>query len=112
MAKEILKKKTLSKGLDAIFGDGLAGVIADIDKGNYDENQIIELALTKIVTNPYQPRRSFDKTKIKELADSIKGNGQLSPIVVKETQGGKYYIIAGERRFRANQKKFNQKICC
>jgi ParB family chromosome partitioning protein len=59
-----------------------------------------ELALTSIVPNPRQPRRDFDDAQVKELADSIRSEGLLQPIVVRKVKDG-YELIAGERRFRA-----------
>ena len=55
----------------------------------------------RIVPNRYQPRKVFDESKIKELAQSIKEHGLLQPIVVRPIEEGMYEIIAGERRFRA-----------
>jgi ParB family chromosome partitioning protein len=101
-----MAKKVLGKGLDAIFGDGLADTIKEIEKtesGKVDKDQIISIPLSKIEINPYQPRRQFDEDKLLELSNSIKENGLLTPIVVKETKGNKFYIIAGERRFRAHK---------
>lgn len=59
------------------------------------------IELTKIQTFPQQPRETFDKVKIRELADSINAQGLIEPIVVRELDGGVYQIIAGERRWRA-----------
>lgn len=58
------------------------------------------LPISSIKTNPKQPRRSFDETKLSELADSIKNNGVLQPILVRK-KGASYQIVAGERRFQA-----------
>lgn len=59
-----------------------------------------ELPLTSIVPNPHQPRSDFDDAQVKELADSIRAEGLMQPIVVRKVKDG-YEIIAGERRFRA-----------
>ena len=59
-----------------------------------------ELPLTSIVPNPRQPRRDFDDAQVKELADSIRSEGLMQPIVVRKVKDG-YELIAGERRFRA-----------
>lgn len=61
-----------------------------------------ELPLTSIVPNPRQPRRDFDDAAVKELADSIRSEGLMQPIVVRKVKDG-YELIAGERRFRACQ---------
>lgn len=61
-----------------------------------------EVPLTAVVPNPHQPRKSFDETALKELADSIRSEGLLQPIVVRKV-GDKFELIAGERRWRACQ---------
>lgn len=68
-----------------------------------DENRIWKVAIDKISANTYQPRQMFNKEKIQELANSIKEQGILQPIVARKTSDGKYEIIAGERRWRAAQ---------
>ena len=100
------KKSGLGKGLDAIFGDGLDETIKnieDVQKSPASKDQVVSLPLSKIEANPYQPRRHFDEEKLNDLANSIKENGLITPIVVKETKGDKYYIVAGERRYRAHK---------
>lgn len=59
------------------------------------------ITLTEIRTNPYQPRKDFNQEKIKELADSIKENGIIQPIILRKSSLIGYEILAGERRFRA-----------
>lgn len=61
---------------------------------------VLEISIRDIQANPEQPRKVFDETKLKELADSIKEHGILQPLTVLEKQG-KYLLIAGERRLRA-----------
>ncbi len=65
------------------------------------QNTVMELEITKIYPNKYQPRKLFDELKLQELADSILKHGLLEPIVVVKN-GHKYMIIAGERRWRAS----------
>ena len=65
-----------------------------------DNEEIIEISLDKIYVNPNQPRKYFNETSIKELADSIQAHGLLQPIIVKSTVDG-YMLVAGERRMRA-----------
>ena len=72
------------------------------DRVSYADAQIQELDITKIVPNPYQPRKIFDPEGLRELADSIKEHGVIQPIVVTETPTG-YELVVGERRFRASQ---------
>ena len=91
MAKKL--GKGLGRGLDAIFATENVELTTDNDK-------IVEISLEEIKKNPYQPRTVFNEEKLNELKDSIEKNGLLQPIVVKKAVKG-YYIIAGERRFRA-----------
>ena len=91
MAKKL--GKGLGRGLDAIFATENVELVTDNDK-------IIEISLEEIKKNPYQPRTYFNEEKLNELKDSIEKNGLLQPIVVKKAIKG-YYIIAGERRYRA-----------
>lgn len=72
----------------------------DVQIGENAE-QIYLLDIKKITHDPNQPRKEFDKDKLKELADDIKQNGLIQPIVVRKLDDGKYQIIAGERRYRA-----------
>lgn len=71
--------------------------------GIADEDVLREISLDKIVPNRYQPRREFDDEKIKELAESIKQNGLLQSITVRDLGDGFFELIAGERRLRALQ---------
>lgn len=91
MAKKL--GKGLGRGLDAIFATENVEIVTDNDK-------IVEIALEEIKKNPYQPRTYFNEEKLNELKESIEKNGLLQPIIVKKSVKG-YYIIAGERRYRA-----------
>lgn len=64
--------------------------------------QIQKIDLSKIKANPYQPRKTFDDDRLSDLAMSIQTHGVLQPIVLRQTVQG-YYIVVGERRFRASQ---------
>lgn len=66
-------------------------------------SNVLELPVDAIVPNPYQPRRSWDESKLKELAASIKSTGLIQPILVRRTADGQTQLIAGERRWRASQ---------
>jgi ParB family chromosome partitioning protein len=61
----------------------------------------MEIDVDKLLPNPHQPRTEFDKEALQELADSIKENGVIQPVLVEKADGDNYYIIAGERRTRA-----------
>lgn len=71
--------------------------------GGAGNGPAVEVPLAKIVPNPNQPRRDFDEEKLAELADSIKKNGLIQPIVVRK-HGIGYEIIAGERRYQASKR--------
>jgi ParB family chromosome partitioning protein len=68
-----------------------------------NEEEIVDLPLDRVQTDPTQPRRTFDQTKLEELAQSIKTNGQIQPIVVFRVSGESFLfqIEEGERRYRA-----------
>ena len=77
-----------------------------------DQEEVTYIAIEKIVPNRYQPRVHFDKSKISELADSIKEHGLLQPIVVRPIEEDMFEIIAGERRFRASKMNDATKVQC
>jgi len=85
-----MAKKSLGKGLNALIND----------ETEIEENGIKEIEIEKIIPNQNQPRKSFDYDKIKELAESIKENGIIQPVVLRSKQDG-YEIVVGERRYRA-----------
>ena len=87
------KKTGLGKGLDALFPE--IELSPQSRSGNF-----FECDVDKIVPNPFQPRSQFSETDMAELADSIKTQGILQPLLVRQS-GGKYELIAGERRLRA-----------
>jgi len=90
---QMAKLKGLGRGLDAL----LAG--NDTPAGDAQA----ELAVGMLKPGRFQPRTRMDPQSIAELADSIKAQGLLQPILVRQVDGGKYEIIAGERRWRAAQ---------
>ena len=92
------KNSGLGRGLDAIFLENSL----DEDK-IVKENQITTLKISLIDPKGDQPRKNFDKQALEELASSIRENGLLQPIIVREYGEGRYQIIAGERRFRASK---------
>lgn len=71
--------------------------------GIYECGKLHDLELSKLTSNPDQPRKVFPDAEIQILADSIKEKGLLQPIVVKEMEGGQIIIVSGERRFRAHK---------
>ena len=80
------------------MGRGLAAILP---RGPADEDGLREIPVDLIDPNPRQPRRSFDDAKLAELAESIRVRGVLQPIVVRPLLGGRYELVAGERRLRA-----------
>jgi len=92
------KNSGLGRGLDAIFLDNSLD-----DNKKSGENIITMLKLVMVDPKSDQPRKYFDPELLNELADSIKENGLLQPILVREYGDGRYQIIAGERRFRASK---------
>lgn len=97
--------RKLGKGLGAIFGEDVdvVSLIDDIQKNATSDNTN-EIPLNRIRINPYQPRTHFDEAAIDELAKSIQQHGVFTPILVRESVGNDYELIAGERRFRAAKK--------
>ena len=92
------KNAGLGRGLDAIF---LENSLEKTTDGG--ENIITILKTSMVDPKSDQPRKFFDKEALQELSDSIKENGLLQPILVREYGEGRYQIIAGERRFRASK---------
>lgn len=93
------KNSGLGRGLDAIF---LENTMAE-GNGKIGNSTVSMLPLSQIDPKSDQPRKHFDKEALEELANSISENGLLQPIIVREYLGGRYQIIAGERRFRASK---------
>jgi len=111
MANKKEKRKPLGRGLESLLGP----IITDINNtqasgpqlsnsnfppDNKLRNAACHLQMNKLRPNPYQPRSSWPENGLEELADSIRANGILQPILVRPVGSG-YEIIAGERRFRA-----------
>ena len=94
-------KKTLNKGLDALLGES-----------NQNQRSVKEVELGKIKPGRFQPRSNFDKEKLEELTASIKKQGVLSPILVRELGLNEYEVIAGERRLRASKMAKLETIPC
>ncbi|WP_283621084.1 ParB/RepB/Spo0J family partition protein [Limosilactobacillus avium] len=96
MAKR--KKGGLGRGIEALFEENT------IDEPQNGEN-VQDIKLTLIRPNPYQPRRTFDKAALNELAKSIEKTGVFQPVILRQPdpQIERYELIAGERRFRASK---------
>jgi ParB family transcriptional regulator, chromosome partitioning protein len=87
-----MSKKVLGKGIGALLGD---------EGGDIDPSSISEVPLSALKPNPQQPRKDFDETALRELADSIRQKGVLQPVLAEASSDGSYLIVAGERRVRA-----------
>lgn len=100
-------RRALGKGLEQLFDLDNLNVenVSDFEKNMYKEvsnEEIVELNVDELRSNPYQPRTVFDEDALKELAESIKEHGVIEPIIVKKSIKG-YDIIAGERRVKASK---------
>lgn len=96
-----VKNRGLGAGLESMFS---VKNVADILSPKEPENTKILLSISKLVPGKYQTRHTIPASSLKELADSIKENGIINPIVVRKLSDQKYEILAGERRFRAAEK--------
>ncbi len=98
------KRKVMGRGLEQLFSNEVINFDAferDI-VNNTKVNDIVEIPLQEIRSNPYQPRKSFNESSLQELAESIKEYGIVQPIIVKKSIKG-YELIAGERRKKASE---------
>tara|TARA_Y100000748_G_scaffold303029_1_gene306975 strand:- start:5563 stop:6405 length:843 start_codon:yes stop_codon:yes gene_type:complete len=87
--------------MNKVLGRGLDALIKRYDSEESNRYLSGQIPIEKIKPNPNQPRQDFNQAKLEELKLSIKKNGVLQPITVKELDDGNYEIIAGERRYRA-----------
>jgi ParB family chromosome partitioning protein len=95
-----MTRKALGRGLSALLSESPATT----------SEELREIDIDLIEPNNVQPRTRFDETQLEELAQSIKTNGVVQPILVRKTEGGRYQIVAGERRWRAAQRAGLQRI--
>ena len=91
------------------LGRGLTNLIPVDSEERGSDNDILYVDVNSISENPFQPRQDFDDQEIKNLAESIKSQGLLQPIILRKN-GGRYEIISGERRFRALKHLGNDKV--
>tara|TARA_R110002110_G_scaffold205066_7_gene417034 strand:- start:163407 stop:164312 length:906 start_codon:yes stop_codon:yes gene_type:complete len=106
------KKRGLGRGLDALLGAGNTGRPAGLEAasdaakavtGGESDKTLKNLPVDLVQRGKYQPRRDIEPESLQELADSIRAQGVMQPIVVRPISDRKYEIIAGERRWRATQ---------
>lgn len=88
-----MKRKVLGKGIDAIISNRPSST---------PEKGFLEVDIDDVYPNPFQPRKKFSTEKIKELAESLSESGMIQPVVVYRKEN-KYYLMVGERRWRAAQ---------
>ncbi|KJJ98646.1 MULTISPECIES: ParB/RepB/Spo0J family partition protein [Pseudomonas] len=103
------KKRGLGRGLDALLSGSSAATLQE-EAVQVDSKELQHLPLDLIQRGKYQPRRDMDPQALEELAQSIKAQGVMQPIVVRPIGNGRYEIIAGERRWRATQQAGLDKI--
>lgn len=90
-----MEKKALGKGLGALLPDSLPKILP------LEREMTQDVPLDRIVPSRYQPRHTFDAGELAQLAESVKRNGVLQPILVRRKADGLFELIAGERRYRA-----------
>lgn len=88
-----MKRKALGKGIEAIISNKSSSELG---------SNFVEINIEDIYPNPFQPRKKFNIEKIKDLANSIKEAGMIQPVIVYK-KAGKFYLVVGERRWRAVQ---------
>ncbi len=95
-------RKALGTGLEQLFSSAAVDYNALEEQivSTTPESDIIQIPVSEVRSNPYQPRKYFDEVALQELADSIKEHGILEPIIVKKAIRG-YDLVAGERRTKA-----------
>lgn len=104
MKEDNSKRRALGMGLEQLFNAEMLD-FEQVEKEIIEEtpkDEIVEINLSELMSNPYQPRKVFDDDALSELASSIKEHGVFQPIIVRKSVKG-YNIIAGERRVKASQ---------
>ena len=104
MKEENNKRRALGMGLEQLFNSEMLD-LDQVEEKIVEEtpkDEIVEVNLSELMSNPYQPRKVFDEDALKELSESIREHGVFQPIIVKKSVKG-YNIIAGERRAKASK---------
>ena len=98
------KRRALGKGLEELFNTEQIDINKVEEKiiESTPKNEIVDLDLDQLRSNPYQPRKTFDEEALQELSNSIKEHGVFQPIIAKKSIKG-YEIVAGERRVLASR---------
>lgn len=92
------KRKGLGQGINALFPEE---ALLEEETLNGEE-KVEQILVTEIRSNPYQPRKNFEQEALEELAESIRQNGVLQPIIVRKSTAKGYELVAGERRHKAS----------
>ncbi|MBN2877348.1 MAG: ParB/RepB/Spo0J family partition protein [Bacilli bacterium] len=87
---------------DEFIKRGLGDLLKENEIIDIEKEEVVDIDLNEIQPNPFQPRRHFDQQSLEELADSIRSNGVLQPVIVKKVSSG-YMLVTGERRCRASK---------
>lgn len=104
-----VKKRGLGRGLDALLSGPTVSSLEE-QAAQADHRELQHLPLDLLQRGKYQPRRDMDPQALEELAQSIKAQGVMQPIVVRPIGAGRFEIIAGERRWRASQQAGQETI--
>ena len=106
------KRQSLGKGLDALLGmaDDMSFDAFDSSTSNAADGQLRQLPVELLQRGKYQPRRDINADALEELASSIRAQGVMQPLVVRQLADDRYEIIAGERRWRAAQQAGLEKV--
>lgn len=97
-----MTRRALGRGLSALLSDGTPKLET--------REELLDVDIDLIDPNPEQPRALFSEDKLEELTQSIRENGLVQPILLRRKNGGRYEIVAGERRWRASQKAGLQRV--
>ncbi|MDT7807354.1 MAG: ParB family transcriptional regulator, chromosome partitioning protein [Acidobacteriota bacterium] len=97
-----MTRRALGRGLSALL----------LDKPATNSEEMVEIDLDLIEPNNFQPRTNFDEERLEQLAQSIRANGIIQPLLVRRTSTEKYQLVAGERRWRASQRAGLQRVPC
>lgn len=110
-------RRALGRGLSALLSDNSLPIQAEsispgpvVVEGQLIGDQLLEVDIDLIDVNPEQPRTKFREDKLEELAQSIRANGLVQPILIRRAETGRYQLVAGERRWRASQRAGLHKI--
>ena len=103
-----MTRKALGRGLSALLPDTYSDTVSALQLKPGE--QLLEVDIDLIEPNPQQPRSRFTEEKLEELAQSIRVNGLVQPVLLRRAEGGRFQLVAGERRWRASQRAGLQKV--